>query len=465
MATITIAPDILQDPKSFTEFEEQTYKRHQNEADAEIIEKISQLLKSQWLLRVLRVYGARTAFRFCGYRRVQVRLGSGQSYRVESPVFIKATPKDKRRRRHRKDVLRHFGLEYLGFHCRCSPQLARKSVQIAVLCPSFDIGAQTLSNMGTQMNHRLLRRITYKMGNLTMEHRTVDVVDEEYRKPGLRYLICIDGGRLRQRTPRLGRNAKKAKRRGYHSDWRAPYMMTVVCVDDKGKIRKELRPIYDGTVEKIDAAFDLLTDYLQPLNITAADSVTFCADGGEGIWPRIDALAASLRLPKERIYRVLDYTHAKQNLREIVNLIHQAVGIWAYEYDDVLANLKTLLWQGKIDEIEAFVNERLYRKNQKKKALKKLKEYFGDAELFQYAALRAKGIPIGSGTVESAIRRVINLRIKGLGLFWYLQNAEKMIFLRSQVLSNRWASVLKNALHRQTNSFEISYLESELNAA
>ena len=63
--------------------------------------------------------------------------------------------------------------------------------------------------------------------------------------------------------------------------------------------------------------------------------------------------------------------------------------------------------------------------------VKKLKKYFGDAELFQYAALRAKGIPIGSGTVESAIRRVINLRIKGPGLFWYLQNAEKMVFLRS----------------------------------
>lgn len=461
MATIIDPTTIVLGNKSFTEFEEETYTRHQNEADAEIIEKVSQLLTSDWLLSMLRVYGARTAFRFCGYRRVKIRLGSGKSYSVESPVFVKAKPKDKRRRRYRKDVLRHFGLEYLGFHCRWSSLLSRKSVQVAALCPSFHIGAQTLTELGTQMNHRLLRRITYSLGKLTMENRTVDVVDDEYRKPGLRYLICIDGGRIRQRTPRKGRKAKKAKRRGYHSDWRAPYLLTIVCVDEKGKIRKKLRPIYDGTVEKIDEAFDLLADYLGQLNIAEADSVVFCADGGEGIWPRIDVLAASLPLSQERIYRVLDYTHAKQNLREIVDLIHQAVGIWDYEYNDVLAYLKSLLWKGKIDQIETFINERLGRKRQKKKALKKLRDYFGDAKKFQYAAFRAAGIPTGSGTVESAIRRVINLRIKGPGLFWYLENAGKMIFLRSQVLSQRWQSVLESALDRRTKSFEIHLLENQ----
>ena len=43
-----------------------------------------------------------------------------------------------------------------------------------------------------------------------------------------------------------------------------------------------------------------------------------------------------------------------------------------------------------------------------------------------YARFRRRGLPIGSGAVESAIRRVINLRIKGPGVLWEEENAEGM---------------------------------------
>src|ERR1700693_1974048 len=44
----------------------------------------------------------------------------------------------------------------------------------------------------------------------------------------------------------------------------------------------------------------------------------------------------------------------------------------------------------------------------------------------------------GSGAIESAIRRVINLRLKGNSISWYEENAEGMMLLRCLVLSNRW---------------------------
>src|SRR5437588_8799910 len=55
-----------------------------------------------------------------------------------------------------------------------------------------------------------------------------------------------------------------------------------------------------------------------------------------------------------------------------------------------------------------------------------------------YARFRRRGLPMGSGAVESAIRRVINLRIKGPGLMWEKENAEAMVQLRAAVLSGRW---------------------------
>lgn len=52
-------------------------------------------------------------------------------------------------------------------------------------------------------------------------------------------------------------------------------------------------------------------------------------------------------------------------------------------------------------------------------------------------------VPIGAGVIESAIHRVVNLRLKSPGSFWKLDFAEKMIYLRAQILYGRW-KILKN---------------------
>jgi hypothetical protein len=51
---------------------------------------------------------------------------------------------------------------------------------------------------------------------------------------------------------------------------------------------------------------------------------------------------------------------------------------------------------------------------------------------------RRRHLPLGSGAIESVIRRVINLRMKGTSIFWEEENAEGMLLLRSLVLSRRW---------------------------
>ena len=94
--------------------------------------------------------------------------------------------------------------------------------------------------------------------------------------------------------------------------------------------------------------------------------------------------------------------------------------------------IRELLWNGNIDGISDLVKEKLGRKrNAKKTALKKLNGYFQEHARFQYSTFHDKNLPTGSGTVGSAIRRVINLRIKGLGLFWKREHAENILFLRN----------------------------------
>ena len=53
---------------------------------------------------------------------------------------------------------------------------------------------------------------------------------------------------------------------------------------------------------------------------------------------------------------------------------------------------------------------------------------------------------MGSGTMESSIRRVVNLRLKGSDMYWKEDTAMEMLLLRSYYKADRWAD-LKELSH------------------
>jgi len=55
-----------------------------------------------------------------------------------------------------------------------------------------------------------------------------------------------------------------------------------------------------------------------------------------------------------------------------------------------------------------------------------------------YHLIKKIQLPIGSGAMESAIRRVVNLRLKGASIYWNSKTAEAMLMLRSYYKSGRW---------------------------
>ena len=63
----------------------------------------------------------------------------------------------------------------------------------------------------------------------------------------------------------------------------------------------------------------------------------------------------------------------------------------------------------------------------------------------RYDWFKYRGSPLGSGAVESAIRRVINLRLKGNGIYWREENAEAMLVLRAAALTGRWQETMERA--------------------
>ena len=432
---------------SFTDYERSVYEKYQQKAEQEIADMLNLLLSSIPFLLVLKQWAAKTACRFYGFRDISIRLKSGQKFSVKSPVFLKAKPKGKRGRvpKRHKGALRHLGLELIGIIKQVSPALVEVCVSMAVLCPSFEVAAHALRGFGIQMNQHLLQNLTGRFADLAMKVRFACFAEEAWQKPGLKILICVDGGRFRERRTKRGKRKKDQKRQGYNSDWVEPRLLTISQFDDRGKKIRSISPIIDGSSGSMDDFFELLKQHLLRLNLENASEIVFSADGGNGIWPRVDNLINELGIYTAK--RILDYTHAKQNLGIIVELISEKLKLPDKETAKLSKQMFEQLWNGDINRIADIVQEKLSSaKKSLKIALKKLGKYFKDHSKFQYRMFRENGLPTGSGTVESAIRRVINLRIKGAGMFWKRKNAEKMIFLRSLVLTGKLKTACNVAL-------------------
>jgi hypothetical protein len=141
----------------------------------------------------------------------------------------------------------------------------------------------------------------------------------------------------------------------------------------------------------------------------------------------------------KKITEIIDWTHAKQNLNKAFETLSKKKSE-KVDYN----HFKNLLFSGRIrnivDEVKALLKVRATSK-----IMKKLKNYFVSNESrMQYATNRAKKLPIGSGVIESAIRRVINMRVKSPGSFWKLDSAETVIYLRAQLLYGRWENLTAN---------------------
>lgn len=71
-------------------------------------------------------------------------------------------------------------------------------------------------------------------------------------------------------------------------------------------------------------------------------------------------------------------------------------------------------------------------------------------EYLDYARAIERGLPIGSGEIESSHRTVIQKRLKIAGAWWKKENAEKMLGLRCVRANQEWASYWKAV--RQANA-------------
>ena len=410
--------------------------------------KLVQSVVQRWLSdegvrAALRVLGGRLGRRLKEDRVVRVQIGWGVEIELRAPYFVKPPARGRRRGSHGRGA--YLGLEVLGIRGRCSLLWLGEVVELALLCPSLAVAQQVLARRGVKMDIKRLRRLCQELGWWGLQQRGAGALRVGESWAGYTLVIEVDGGRLRERCPKRGRKRQGQSRSGYRGEWREPKQLVMYLLDAEGQVVKEFEPLYDATLSDHAGLFWILERYLSQLEVEALTRVVFCGDGAPWIWKDVQKLCQRQGLEADRVYQVLDYTHAKQNLQDLIELLParvQAAGTVAQRW-------KAWLWQGQLEKLHQDLHRQLHG-HKREQALRKWASFFApNLQRMQYARFRALKLPCGSGAVESAIRRVINLRLKGPGLFWTREMAECFLFLRSQLLSGRWAILLHNVARQQ----------------
>jgi hypothetical protein len=319
---------------------------------------------------------------------------------------------------------------------------AEVSRQVALL--PIEQARTELARRGLELDEKAVRRIANELGAQMLARRTRDLM--RFRRGELPagdeftdrcVAVGIDGGRLRVRTVvKKIRVSGRTKRKPFRVEWREPKVVILFPTDEKGRMAKGSRPVIDGTLQGPDVLIELVAFHLHRLGAARAQVVTFAADGAPWIWARLDWVIARVKLDPARVVEVLDWCHGVHHLGLALAALDLAEDHRAEEYRRLRLLLKAGRSRVVIEELEAWAAG-LDEDSAVGREIDYLTRH-SEAGRLRYNCFRCRGVPLGSGAIESTIRRVINLRLKGTSLFWEEANAEAVLQLRAAVLSGRW---------------------------
>lgn len=156
--------------------------------------------------------------------------------------------------------------------------------------------------------------------------------------------------------------------------------------------------------------------------------------------------------------RILDFAHAAEYINEIGQAVQAAGGrLPAHWLDGVLHRLKHQGPERVLKHLEWLAAR--YRGAPIQEKLTYLQKR--EAHM-QYPSYQAAGWPIGSGSVESANKVVVEARLKGAGMRWERHTVNPMLVLRNAVCNRRWSETWQQAVgHRRIARIQRRHARSQ----
>jgi hypothetical protein len=155
--------------------------------------------------------------------------------------------------------------------------------------------------------------------------------------------------------------------------------------------------------------------------------------------------------------RILDFAHAAEYVNEIGQAVQAAGGrLPAHWLEGVLHRLKHQGPERVLRHLACLAARYPSSLMQEKLTYLQKREAH-----MQYPTYQAAGWPIGSGSVESANKLVVEARLKGAGMRWARHNVNPMLVLRNAVCNREWKQTWQTSVaqrqalrtqHRQAQS-------------
>lgn len=445
----------LRTPAEFCEAERRLHALSQAFADkltADVLRRVSaDTERRRAATDDLRKRAGPIKLRSQGFRSTTIRLLGGSMADVETPYMYAAPIGPSQTKRGKSGTGVYPVLDELGISGRSTPALRLRVAMAVAEAGSVATARQLMSEHGLDLEHKTALRLTYHVCDVATQARNRCVKETNRGNDngefvGRRIVACVDGGRINIRKGKSGA-PPKGGRRAFTTDWREPKVLTIYALDEHGRRDKRVPSIIDATLGDADAVFRLMRYYLRNVGAHRAEELILIGDGAKWIWKRADRLRQDLNLPKERFTEVVDYFHAVERLytfaRSRPGWSESKAVRWA-------VGKKAWLKAGKVEKIEESIAKQLTATERKKGA--QLPYWRRNRHRLRFACHRQRRVPNGSGAVESAVRRVLNLRMKGPSTFWTEEHAEGVIHIRAHLKAGRWAElervVLENSCWR-----------------
>src|SRR5467141_4076489 len=398
-----------------------------------------------------------------GFRMTSVLLLGGTRIVIETP-YLREDRRGRRGRRRRTRGPHGAGcypvLEALGIADRVSPATRSEIALHVVQAASYREAAAMLARRGLACDVSSLVRISTVLASASIRLRDA-ALEAALHVPvpcdgplaGKRVRVSLDGGRVRLRRTHRGRKTAKG-RHGFSTPWREPRVLVIDILDAQGQPERLGLPLYDALIGDAEATWALVIGYLRLLGAAHAEVVEFIADGAEWIWDRTERLTRLAEIPAAKLVEVLDFYHASQYLSETIATCRHMPKA---QRQALYKRLRHVLRHQADGGVEVVMEElRTLATRQRGKAITRALRYMeAHTHRMRYATLEARKHPIGSGQVERAVRRVINLRFKAPGSFWTEPTVSGLMHLRAAFKAGRWDEVMIGVLTGtcQTPSF------------
>jgi len=163
--------------------------------------------------------------------------------------------------------------------------------------------------------------------------------------------------------------------------------------------------------------------------VLEADEVVAIGDGAQWIWNLVDE-----QFPGAT--QIVDWYHASQYVWKVAHAVYgegtDQAKAWAVQRLDEL-------WEGQV----ALVLQHFEQHQTRGQAVQDALSYYRhNQQRMAYATYRARGMQVGSGSIESGCKHVIGARLKQAGMIWTVEGARAVAKVRTRLTSGRWAETV-----------------------